>query len=555
LAPCLAELRRHGASPAAVELAYVDGVAQRLRELAALEAPADAEEARAQALEYERIAEELGARAQRLEAAAASARTLGTAGAIETADRHDKARRALEVAAIGAGVAVAVLVSGVIFAGDWDVLNDLDLREWLAPYINGYVDSSVITASYDLFFSYVDGDPARGRIEAGSAMRAALWLLRQYRGAFMWRMNNGMGDAIFAPLYNALSSMPNVRFHFFCRVEALHLAPGGRSIAAITLRRQAVVKGADEVKGGAAYRPLVEVAGADCWPHQPDFTQLVDGDTLRAQWDSCNFESDVSQCGALETLPVADSKVVLGIPVGALQGICGELAADSLAWRTMLDEVKTVRTVAAQLWLDRTLAQLCGDPDAFDEAPIMTAFVNPLDTYADMTHLRDRELWQGRPKPEHLAYFCGALSDDDGGKSPADRAYEYAADMLAPSRGRAPMRWLWPAAFGKTGFDWERLCADPAKKGQDRLGEQYWTANVDRWARYVLALPGTSCHRLRANGSGYDNLALAGDWIDNGLYFGCIEGTVIAGKQAARAVGATVQEVPIVGEGTLFTMR
>ena len=42
--------------------------------------------------------------------------------------------------------------------------------------------------------------------------------------------------------------------------------------------------------------------------------------------------------------------------------------------------------------------------------------------------------------------------------------------------------------------------------------------------------------RLRADASGYDNLFLAGDWIDCGLNAGCVEAAVLAGLQAANAV-------------------
>ena len=42
-------------------------------------------------------------------------------------------------------------------------------------------------------------------------------------------------------------------------------------------------------------------------------------------------------------------------------------------------------------------------------------------------------------------------------------------------------------------------------------------ANFDPSDRYVLSLPGTGRYRLRADASGYGNLALAGDWIDSSL--------------------------------------
>jgi len=88
----------------------------------------------------------------------------------------------------------------------------------------------------------------------------------------------------------------------------------------------------------------------------------------------------------------------------------------------------------------------------------------------------------------------------------------------------------WPGAATDDGrFRWELLT------GGD-LDAQYWRANVDPSDQYVQSLPGTGRARLRADGSGYENLVLAGDWIDCGLNAGCIEAAAIAGVQAANAV-------------------
>ena len=65
---------------------------------------------------------------------------------------------------------------------------------------------------------------------------------------------------------------------------------------------------------------------------------------------------------------------------------------------------------------------------------------------------------------------------------------------------------------------------------------RYTRANVDPSDRYVQSLPGTGRWRLPANGSGYENLFLAGDWIDCGLNAGCIEAAVMSGLEAANAV-------------------
>jgi hypothetical protein len=41
---------------------------------------------------------------------------------------------------------------------------------------------------------------------------------------------------------------------------------------------------------------------------------------------------------------------------------------------------------------------------------------------------------------------------------------------------------------------------------------------------------------LMAGDAGFDNLFLAGDWILNGLNFGCIESCVMGGLEASRAI-------------------
>ena len=87
----------------------------------------------------------------------------------------------------------------------------------------------------------------------------------------------------------------------------------------------------------------------------------------------------------------------------------------------------------------------------------------------------------------------------------------------------------WPAATTDGAFSCELLA------GGD-LDAQYWHANIDPSDQYVQSLPGSGRFRLRADASGFDNLFLAGDWIDCGLNAGCVEAATIAGIQAANAV-------------------
>ena len=74
------------------------------------------------------------------------------------------------------------------------------------------------------------------------------------------------------------------------------------------------------------------------------------------------------------------------------------------------------------------------------------------------------------------------------------------------------------------------------QQGQKRFYSQYWRVNIDPSERYVLSVPGSTKYRLKTDESGFDNLYLTGDWIDNGYNSGCVEATVMSAMQAARAI-------------------
>ncbi len=80
---------------------------------------------------------------------------------------------------------------------------------------------------YDLTFANHHGDPSRPRFAAGTGLFLSGKLFLDYRGSIFWKMNAGMGDVLFAPLYQALVAR-GVDFEFFTRVDSLGLdADGG----------------------------------------------------------------------------------------------------------------------------------------------------------------------------------------------------------------------------------------------------------------------------------------------------------------------------------------
>ncbi len=422
-----------------------------------------------------------------------------------------------------------------------DAIEDYECRDWLV--MNGAsprsVQSPYIRGLYDLSMGYEDGDETRPRLSAGQGIRGVLRTFFGYRGAFMWRLRAGMGDVVFAPLYEALRRR-GVKFAFFHRLTDVGLPPGGairpgdRShVRSLTFDIQA------RTSDGADYQPLMDVAGRPCWPSKPDLGQLEDGERMAAEgWD---FEShwDRRRASTL-TLEVGRDfdLVVLGVGIGAIPYVCPQIMARDERWRRMTQEVKTVASQAFQVWLNEDLNALgWGGP------PYITgAFAKPFDTWCDMAHVVPEEGWATRPRTS--VYFCAALADPPF--VPAETDQDYPARRNDEVRARAqtflegPVRAAWPGAFGPDGaFRWELLADGTAGEGAcgpARFSTQYWRANVNPSDRYVLHVPGSFRYRISPLDMTYDNLTIAGDWTDSGFHSGCVEGAVMSGLLAAHAL-------------------
>ena len=456
----------------------------------------------------------------------------------------DEHRFLWEVADLTLASLVGLIRHGVIFdPRGLDAIEDFECREWLR--MNGAslrsIQSPFLRGLYDLSMGYEDGDQDRPRLSAGQGLRGTLRTFFGYRGAFMWRMRAGMGDVVFAPLYEALRRR-GVRFEFFHRLTNVGLPaeaprPGARDyVRTLTFDVQA------RPRDGKPYSPLIPVAGRPCWPSAPDFTQLEDGSRMAAEgWD---LESHWDRRRAGETtLEVGRDfdLALLGVGLGAVPHVCREILARDARWRRMTQEVKTVASQAFQVWLREDLASLGWRGPAY----ITGAFAKPFDTWCDMPHVVPEEGWPERPRTS--VYFCAVLPDppDPPGDAdtgyPARRALEVRHNAQAFLQG--PIRQVWPDAFGADGdFRWDIL-ADPAdhdgkssSSGVERFASQYWRANVNPSDRYVIHTPGSFRHRISPLDMTYDNLTIAGDWTDSGFHSGCVEGAVMSGLLAAHAL-------------------
>ena len=164
-----------------------------------------------------------------------------------------------------------IAADGLLTAeGGLSAIDDQDYRDWLATHgaAPETIESPLIRGLYDLVFAYEGGDPQRPRFSAGVGLQLATRMFLDYKGAIFWHMQAGMGEVIFAPIYEVLQRR-GVSFRFFHRVDHLGLSEDGRRIDSVHLTRQAEL-----AHGREDYEPLVRVKDLPCWPVAPLAAQL-----------------------------------------------------------------------------------------------------------------------------------------------------------------------------------------------------------------------------------------------------------------------------------------
>jgi uncharacterized protein with NAD-binding domain and iron-sulfur cluster len=438
-----------------------------------------------------------------------------------------------------------LIFDDVIHKG-FDAIDDINLFDWLRKHGASelLLRAGIVRTLYDFVFAFQDGDYQQPSLGAGTMMRVILRMLFAYRGSIFYKMQAGMGDAVFAPLYLVLKQR-GVKFEFFHRIDCLHLADDKASIAAIDVGIQATPR-------SSTYEPLFDIRGLPCWPTVPHWEQLVQGDVMKSQAvDVENPWCPWPDVGKKTLLVGKDfDHVILGISLGALPSICQELIEQFPAWKEMVEHVKTIPTQAMQLWLTEDLPGLGWK----HPGPLLTGYQYPHSTWADFSHILRREHWpaseQSGTVPRSLAYFCGPLHETqppppydvhDHPERQKQRAQTLGKQWLTNN-----IEHLWPnAVAGPEGtFRWSWLVADPEQLGEQRFESQYLRANVTPSDRYVLSVPGSFRYRLRAQDSGVGNLTLTGDWIRNGINLGCIEAAVVSGMQASRALSGYPNVIP-----------
>ena len=464
-------------------------------------------------------------------------------------EHDDGIRRLVLLADLAISGIRGILRDGVLEHG-FVSIDDFEFRAWLARHgaSKTTLASAPVREIYDLCFAYEEGDLARPNIAAGTAIEIALRIAFTYKGAVMFKMASGMGDTVFGPLYEVLRRR-GVKFEFFHQVEKLSLSADRRSIDAVRIARQASL-----APGVAEYRPFRNVRGLDCWPAEPHWEQLAQGEELRTR--RIDLESRWNGWAPVEKRELRRGAefdlVVLGISLGALPEIGADLVEASEAWKDLVGSVGTVQTQAVQLWLRPDASALgCSWNGA-----VAGTYAEPLDTWADMSELLPTEDWPA-DGPKTILYLCGPKPGgfgpppDDTGYPAAeqDRVLQTAQTWLESATGTILSKAT--AVGNPAGLDWSLLYGPVAGEsratdistGRAALETQYTRANIDPSERYVQSLAGSTKKRLAAGASGFENLFLAGDWVRTGLNAGCVEAAVMAGLAAARAIDGSSAEI------------
>ena len=166
--------------------------------------------------------------------------------------------------------------------------------------------------------------------------------------------------------------------------------------------------------------------------------------------------------------------------------------------------------MAFQVWLNKDLKGLGWE----QESPVMDAFIDPLNTWADMSQVIDKEDWPSKDYIKNISYFCGPMEGGIPPRSEADTP-------------------------------------EKAIKIVEKEGKSYLEDDTKAWWPKVNPQNGAFDNRLNGGQSGFSNLYLAGDWTRNGINAGCIEACVMSGRIVSNAMTGKPELKDIDGLGDI----
>ena len=437
-----------------------------------------------------------------------------------------------------------------IIENGFDIINHLDLREWLAKHgaNPATLKSTFVKYHYDLMIAYKNGDIDQPSLEAGSALKIYLNLYFCFDDAPYYDQQGGLGDIIFAPMYELLRKK-GVHFKFFHKVEELNLnINNSRLIEKIKLTKQADVLHKE-------YDPLINVKGLPSWPNEPKYEEIDQEQAKLLQKHDIDLEHFWTKWPGIyenyfkQPLPEVILKrgqdfdiIVFGIPVGSLPYLCPELLEVSPNLRDASKYMGKVPSFQLQLHVDETRYRLENkmyrdivDPNR-QKAVFMLSDNDP--------HLK-LESWESLGKnPKSVAYITTMKSTEDTppGSCSSSPYVKRMNKKFAISITQTLLKNNWPNAYKDGDFNWDILTDPKNRTGVERLDAQFWRTNFNPADLYTPILTNTSQYRIKTDGAGFDNIYFTGDWIENGFNC-CIEAAVTAGLLTSKAISGYPKEI------------
>ena len=438
---------------------------------------------------------------------------------------------------------------------DFDRINNLDFREWLKQ--NGASD--MLLESAPVRFLYT-GTFANGAnlIEAGTALHF-LALSIGYKGAFVWKFRAGTGDTLIMPFYLVLKER-GIKFEYFHKATKVHYSAGNK-IERIDMVQQVKLR-----DGITEYDPRIQVDGLYAWPAKPLYDQIDPVQAAKLIAEKVDLESSWSTWQNYRqyslVLDQDFDEVILGVPIEVLrgqQGICTDIIAQKPEWQQMSTALQTTATQAGQIWTYPTAEEMgmnmgeWGLDPAKGASPNLVVYANPMYSWIDVSPVMQYESWPQQNKPGFLTYICGSL------EQPAEvplNIPDWPESQLAISKLNSRFwlqqqtAWFFPKVANPPEFPagiklsvlWSEY--ENATDNQ-RLQQQFYRANVQPSDRWTLSIPNTGKYRLAVDGSGYDNLFLAGDWVQMDINVGYTDGAMTSGLRAAQALMKSLGQQPI----------
>lgn len=446
-------------------------------------------------------------------------------------------------------------------AGSFEKLDREDFRAWL--HRHGASDfarnSSLIRTWYDATISYEDGVETRASASAGVTLQAVLRSMLTYKGAFAFQMGAEVGDSFVAPIVRALE-LSGVKFHFYHRVRRIEVSRESQQVERIELVQQV-----ENPPPQTEFMKVEYTIGKQQLERQgwPSVAPRLAAPGCRFPLDSY-YSQAAHRALTLRRAQHADDAegfhaVVCALPLGVVEDVLEDASEGPLRdlpgpWRDMFRQVRATESQAIRMWFNVPISGL----GWAHEPPILSGTTWPHSTWEDNTQAVDIQNF-GDQRAQTIATLFGPLAT---GRSDIRTPEHHDAQVAAARRNALQflenaMCKLWPSlhltaddvaasdADWTTRIDWNKFVDLEHGVGLSRFDFQVVSANVGPNESYVLAWPGTLRYRMRPDESGYRNLFLAGDWTRNGIEAGTVEGAVMSGIKAARAISG--KPLPLVG--------